>query len=189
MRYWKQAYIIVGLLILIGVVKISLPSTLGSQQVNDFIYTNCDVDDKELVTATNYVETLPSELLIYFTEDSWKICIVDDISGNVIGRTLPDTKEILIKQGYVTQALYHEFGHMYLMTHEIDDDFKEVYEEEAQVLLEKFYGNDDIDYYLNDMVEYYCQAFQTVRLASDKVAGVAPKTWSYFNEIFTQLYN
>lgn len=67
--------------------------------------------------------------------------------------------------------------------------FDNLYEEEGRTLITEFYGEADVNYWLEDETEYWCQAFQTVRVANEQVSGVAPKTYAYFADIFNQLYS
>ena len=189
MKFWKISYGIAFFLILIGVVKCLIPKSYDCEQVDKYIYIQGDISDKEIARAENYVEALPNELLSYFTDKGWKVIIVDSIDGNVAGRTIPSDKVVLVKQGYVLDVLWHEFGHMYLMNHPYDSSFDDLYREEGKTLITTFYGKDDVNYWLEDETEYWCQAFQTVRIANEKVIGVAPKTYAYFADIFNQLYS
>lgn len=189
MKFWKIAYGISFFLILIGIVKFLIPKSYDCEQVDKYIYAQGDISDKEIARAENYVEALPNELLSYFADKGWKVIITDDIDGAVIGRTIPSDKVVLIKQGYVLQALWHEFGHMYLMNHPYGNDFDDLYKEEGKALITAFYGEDDVKYCLEDETEYFCQAFQTVRFVNEQVTSVAPKTYAYFADIFNKLYN
>lgn len=189
MKFWKISYGVAFFLLLIGVVKFSIPTSYNCEKVDSYIYADGAVSDDEITLAESYVEALPSELLSYFTDNNWKVVITSDIDNKVIGRTIPSEKVVLIKEGYVFQALWHEFGHMYLMQHPYDSSFDNLYEEEGRTLITEFYGEADVNYWLEDETEYWCQAFQTVRVANEQVSGVAPKTYAYFADIFNQLYS
>ena len=127
MKFWKISYGVAVLFLLIGVVKFSIPTSYNCGKVDSYIYADGAVSDDEIALAESYVEALPSELLSYFTDNNWKVVITSDIDNKVIGRTIPSEKVVLIKERYVFQALWLEFGHMYLMQHAYDSSFYNLY--------------------------------------------------------------
>lgn len=153
------------------------------QQLNDYLYIEqgCSLDEAELTET--FINALPSSLWEDFISSDGEIYILKEIpEDNVIGRTELKTNTIYIKDGYVLDALAHEFFHFYLSKNPVSD-FTKIYKTESKALIEAYYGEGN-DYYFSNETEYLCQLFQTVFVIGreDKL-GVAPQSWSYMVNI------
>lgn len=187
MRGWKIAYGIAFSLILIGIVKHFLPDTSYSQ-VSDYVYAQDNISNDEINQVATYISYMPPAIRDKFTDEDWKVYITNDIESKVVGRTVIEDKVVYIKTGFVNQELVHEFFHIYLHEHPLADDFKDIYEEEAEKMMKAYYG-DDSEYKYSDVTEFYCSAANVVYWIKEDSSGVAPKTFAYFTDLFNKLYS
>lgn len=187
MRFFKVAYAIAFFFLLIGVVKHFFPDT-SYNKVSDYIYAQDNISDNEINQVATYISYMPPVIRNKFTDGDWKVYITNDIESKVVGRTVIEDKIVYIKTGFVNQELLHEFFHIYLYEHPFVDDFKNIYEEEAEQMMKAYYG-DDSKYKYSDITEFYCSAANVVYWVKEDTSGVAPKSFAYFTDLFNKLYS
>lgn len=157
-------------------------------QVTNHIYMEDGCSDSEVEKIQQLTGYLPQTLIDKFSSENGKVILVNEVKGKCIGSTEINNEgiTIYIQSGYVFDALIHEFGHVYLHFYGLQDDFKEVFETEANSLVKAYYG--DGSYYTEDEVEYFAQAFQTVICMSGyDTQEAAPKTFSYINNLMKEM--
>lgn len=187
MKFWKISYGVAFFFLLIGVVKHFLPDT-SYNKVSDYIYAQDNISDNEINQVATYISYMPPVIRNKFTDGDWKVYITNDIESKVVGRTVIEDKIVYIKTGFVNQELLHEFFHIYLYEHPFADDFKNIYEEEAEQMMKAYYG-DDSKYKYSDITEFYCSAANVVYWIKEDTSGVAPKSFAYFTDLFNKLYS
>lgn len=156
---------------------------------NEYLYIETGCSEEEANEIIELVGYLPPAFFNDFIKDNGKIVLVSELKGSCIGSTEIDSKEIriYIKDGYVFDALIHEFGHVYLHYNPLEDEFTELYETEAKSLVNAYYG--DAPYYYTDKVEYFAQAFQTVFvMGGNDTQDVAPNTFKYMSDLINEMY-
>ena len=134
----------------------------------------------EVETIQRFIGYLPKPFLKEFKARNGRVILVSDIRGNYCGLTkiTNNSIKIYIEDGYTSDCILHEFGHVFDNFYPIGDDFKEIYETEAKSLVNAYYG--DCPYFYSNETEYFAHAFQTVIYARGyDIQDVAPKTFSY----------
>lgn len=187
-RAFKIAYVIAIALLVFGVVKFATPDTSSYKQASDHVYIQDDIENDEVNKAETYIDNLPPVLKAKFTDDDWKVYIAKDIKDKVVGRTVIEDKIVYIRSGFIDQELVHEFYHIYLQEHPFNKDFEELWESEGKAMMEAYFGNDS-EYKYSDATEFYCSAAGVVYGMNgyDRL-DAAPKTFEYFNNLFSELY-
>lgn len=159
-------------------------------QVNEYLYMEQGCSDSEVEKIQTLLGYLPQSLFEDFRNENGRVILVSDLKDNCIGSTEINDEGITvyIKNEYVFDALIHEFGHVYLHFHPMEDEFKELYETEAKSLVNSYYG--DCPYYYSDETEYFAQAFQTVLVMGGyDTQEAAPKTFSYMSGLIKDMFN
>lgn len=159
------------------------------KQVNEYLYIEEDCSKEELEQAQSLLGYVPTSLFEDFRSENGKVILVSNLKDNCIGSTEINEKgiTIYIKRDYAFDALLHEFGHVYLHFHPMEEDFKELYKTEAKSLVKSYYG--DCPYYYSDEIEYFAQSFQTVLIMRGyDTQDAAPKTFSYMIDLIKELY-
>ena len=147
------------------------------------------VTEENIDLVQSYIDNLPDCIQKHFVDGGeWKVYIVNSMPNGVKGRVVVEEKAVYIVSGYELDHLYHEFAHIYLHNNPLDDEFKAIYEEEAEQMIKAYYG--DEMYSASNPTEFFCSAWNIVYTTSGHdVEGVAPKTFAYFVELFGRLYN
>ena len=157
-------------------------------QVDEYLYMEQGCSDTEIEMIQTLLGYLPQSFLKEFEQKNGKVILVSDLKGNCIGHTEIDKNSITIyiNDNYAFDALIHEFGHVYLHFHPMEDDFREIYKTEAKSLVNAYYG--DSPYYYSNEVESFAQAFQTVVcMRGYDTQDAAPKTFSYMNDLIKSM--
>lgn len=162
-------------------------------QISDCIYSEVEVSEEELAVTEDLMSRLPQSLMNEFLEHNGKVIIVDDLDGDIVGKTLVSMKgdmTIYIESGFEFDALLHEFGHVYLHLYPkaMNQRFRNIYEQEAKSLVTAYYG--DAPYYYKDKTEYFAQAFQTVLyLGGNDIQEAAPATFNFMSALINDMFN
>lgn len=159
-------------------------------QHNEYLYVESGCSEEEIEKIVGLVGCLPKKFFNDFIKDNGKIILVSDLKGDCVGSTEVDSEsiKIYIKDGFVFDALIHEFGHVYLHYNPMEDTFNELYKTEAKSLVNAYYG--DCPYYYKDKEEYFAQAFQTVFIMSgNDTQEAAPNTFRYMTELIQSMFS
>lgn len=168
-----------------GVLK-HVSSSDKYQQVTEHVYAENNLNTD---IVQHYIDILPECLKQHFTGDGdWKVYVVSSLPDNVKGQTVIEDKSVYIVSGYEFDLLLHEFAHVYLHENPLGSEFEKIYEEEALQMIEAYWGTAS-EYHYSNSIEYYCTAWNIVfTLGGNDTMDVAPKTFSYFTELFNKLY-
>lgn len=160
------------------------------EPINEYLYCEKGCSDDEIEEILTLIGYLPPSLLDKFKQENGTIILVSDLKGGCIGSTEiePDNITIYIQDGYVFHALIHEFGHIYLHFHPMEEEFKELFKTEAKSLITAYYG--DSPYYYNNEKEYFAQAFQTVLcMGGHDTQKAAPDTFCYMSRLIGEMFD
>lgn len=175
-------------IILIGVFK-SISSKKDYIQVSDHIYIEEGLSKENADTIQQYIDILPQCLKQYFiSEGDWSVYLVTSLPDKIKGQTIIEEKRVYIVSGYEFDCLLHEFAHIYLHENPYNEDFIDIYNAEAQVMIEAYYGMES-EYHYSNPVEFYCTAWNIVyMMQGNDEFGIAPKTFDYFSSLFNEIY-
>lgn len=182
---------LVALLLIISYTALSFFKLNRYKQVSSDICIQGNIDNKDIELVKNYINVLPPILKTKFKKEGWKVCITDNLKKTIVGRTVIEDKIVYIKSGYIAQELMHEFAHIYLHEHPINDDFNEIYKLEGKKLISSYFGTgDDVKYKYSNVTEYYCSAWGVVYLmGGDDKQKTGNRTFTYFSNLFNKLYS
>lgn len=182
--------LLIGCLVcsLVGCSKTTVHVKEDCVKATEHIYCAESVSQEEVDLVQSYINNLPECIQKHFVDDgAWNVYIVESMPDGVKGSVVVEENAVYIVSGYELDHLNHEFAHIYLHNHPLDDKFQAIYEEEAQQMIKAYYG--DEMYSASNATEFFCSAWNIVyTMGGYDSEGVAPKTFAYFVDLFSSLY-